>query len=70
MKIEVNTPAHNMYNLIFALLDNSMVFDKPQLTRQELIDMMQSRSPWKDGYDKEWLENVVDQAINDWKRLA
>ena len=70
MKIEVNTPAHSMYNLIFALLDNSMVFDKPQLTRQELIDMMQARSPWKGGYDKEWLENVVDQAINDWKRLA
>ena len=70
MKIEVNTPAHSMYNLIFALLDNSIVFDKPRLTRQELIDMMQARSPWKGGYDKEWLENVVDQAINDWKRLA
>ena len=70
MKIEVNTPAHSMYNLIFALLDNSTVLDKPRLTRQELIDMMQARSPWKDGYNQEWLENVVDQAINDWKRLA
>lgn len=70
MKIEVNTTAHSIYNLIFALLDKAVVFDKPQLTRQEIIDMMQARSPWKDGYDKDWLENVVDQAINDWKRLG
>ena len=70
MKHEPNTLAYSMTGLIYALLDNALAFDRPQLTRQELIDMMQARSPWKGGYDKEWLENVVDQAINDWKRLT
>ena len=69
MEIKVNTLAHSMQGLIFALLDNSIVFDKPQLTRQDLIDMMQARSPWKGGYDNEWIGKVVDQAINDWESI-
>jgi hypothetical protein len=70
MEIKVNTLAHSVHELIFALLDNSIVFDRPQLTRQELIDMMQARSPWKGGYDKDWLENIVDQSINEWNNTG
>ena len=66
MEIKASTLAHSMQGLIFALLDHALVFDRPQLTRQELIDMMQARSPWKGGYDKDWLENIVDQSINEW----
>jgi len=68
MEHEKGTLAYSMTGLIYALLDNSIVFDKPQLTRQELIDMMQERSPWKGGYDKEWLENIVDNAIEEWEK--
>jgi len=69
MKHEPNTLAYSMTGLIYALLDDAIVFDKPQLTRQELIDIMQERSPWKGGYDKEWLENVVDNAIEEWNKI-
>ena len=69
MKHESNTLAYSMTGLIYALLDDSLIFDKPQLTRRELIDMMQERSPWKGGYDKEWLENVIDNAMEEWNKI-
>jgi hypothetical protein len=68
MKHEAKTLADSITSLIYALLDHAETFDKP-LTRQELIDMMQDRSPWKGGYDKEWLENIVDNATKKWNEI-
>lgn len=70
MKLGHNALAVSYYNLVFAELDNHVVFGTTKKTRQELIDMIQARSMWKDGYDKEWLEKVVDEAIEDWNRLS
>ncbi len=70
MKLENNSLELSYYKLLIAELDNHIVFETPKKTRQELIDMLQARSPWKNGYAKEWVEEIVDQAIKDWNRLA
>ena len=61
--------ADSITRLIYAVLDHAENFGKSQPTRQELIDMMQERSPWKGGYDKEWLENIVENAMDHWYKI-